>query len=201
LRRFEVALMGLEWVERKLLDREWPLDLVAIAHSTSASVHYAVKDYAKAKEGFQRALALFDELDNALERCRARINLGQTLSDLGRHRSAIHYLTAGTDEAIAHQFDRLTAIGLSHLAAVYFKEDRLAACERHAIQSNTYARSLDHKPTLFRNCYYLWKLAGVRMDEPGVAANAKSLKALQHRVPRDMPEVDAFFHSKERGDR
>lgn len=200
LRRFEVALMGRDWVERKLLDGEWPADLIAIAHSTSASVHHAVGDYAKAKEGFQRALALFDELNDGLERCRARINLGQALTDLGQHRTAIRYLTAGVDEATGGRWDRLAAIGLSHLAVVHFKDDRLAAAERYAIQSNAYARGLDLKPTLFRNCYYLWKLAGLRHDEAGVAANEKSLRALKHRVPRDMHEVEAFLHANERGD-
>ena len=199
LGRCAVAVMGLDQVARHLRDGEWPADLVAIAHSTDGMIRYSLEDLDRAKESFEAAVSRFDEIGNDLEGCRARINLAQVLIDRDQPRAALHYLTRAIKTGESGRFQGLLTLAYSHLALVHFKMDQFEAAERCALKSNNLGRELGYNSTIFRNCYYLWKLAEKRGDRASAVSHEHNLRSLINRVPQDVKEVERYRH--ERGDR
>ena len=89
-------------------------------------------------------------------------------------------------------YDRFKALALGHLALLRFRQDDLAAAESFALRSNTIARPTEFASLVFRNCFYLWRIAQTRGDEAGVRANERTLRVYVHRVEEHMPEAARF---------
>jgi transcriptional regulator with XRE-family HTH domain/predicted negative regulator of RcsB-dependent stress response len=199
LDRCAVAVMGLDQVERLLREGEWPADLMAIAHATHGAVYYSIGDLDQARKGFENSLRCYDEIGDEFESCRARLNLAQIHIDRNQLRAANQYLADAAKEATDKGFKGLLALSFSHLALLHYRREQFDVAERYALQSNTVARQVGQRSTVFRNCYYLWKLADLRGDRASAASHEHNLKTLVNRVPQDMPEVERYRH--ERGDR
>ena len=53
---------------------------------------------------------------------------------------------------------------------------------------------------MFRNCYYLMKIAENNGDETGVNSNLRTLRALLSKVDDNLPEAEAFRAAKVGGE-
>jgi len=201
LKRLTVALMGLQQTNQLLDRREWNPRLRAVAHAIRGPVHVAIGDLESAKECFESSIELFQRLGDDFEACKARINLGQVLIDTESLGAARRHLAQGLSDATAKKFDKLTALASSHLAVLSYKKGDVEAAESFALRSNAIARPNDYRSILFRNVFYLWRLAVDNRDSTAINSNERTLRTLSNRIHDDLPELDQFRRFTEGGDR
>lgn len=201
LRRFTVALMGLQQID-ELLDRnEWNPRLRSIARSTHGQVHVAIGDLKRAKECFESSLESFQQAGDNFEACKARINLAQVLIDSDSLGAARRHLVQSLSEASEGKFDKLVALAASHLAVLNYKKGDTESAESFAIRSNAIARPNGYQTILFRNVFYLWKIAVDKRDSAAMSSNERTLRALSNRIYDEFPELKEFRRFTEGGDR
>ena len=87
---------------------------------------------------------------------------------------------------------RLQALGWSHLAVIHFERHEFDPSESYAIRSNAIARKQEFFSLVFRNCYYLWRIARSKGDGPAEKMNERTLRAYLSKVDETMPETAAF---------
>ena len=81
---------------------------------------------------------------------------------------------------------------MSNLAVIAFREGDSEVAERHCLRSNTIARPRDYVSVVFRNCFYLWKIARTKGDAAAVRMNERSLRASIGKVEEFLPEAAEF---------
>jgi len=146
----------------------------------------------EALDAHRAALALYENAAMCFEACRARVNLGGVLMDAGDAEAARRYLEEGLTEAESAGYDRLRAVALSLFVILAYLSGDHSAAEAYALRSNAIARPREYLPIVFRNCYYLWKIAHARNDAAGVRTNERTLRAYVGRIEEQMPEVEAY---------
>jgi tetratricopeptide (TPR) repeat protein len=192
LGRFTVAMMALEQAERDLESPEAPERLGADLSAIRGLVHVVLGEPERAVEWYRKAIRLYDGIRDPLESCRCTVNLGYALLQSGDRRSAEEVLGASLAAASSAGYGRLEALALGTLALLQFRKGDLAAAEALALRSNSIARPAEHISLVFRNCFYLWRIAQARGDEGGVRANERTLRVYVSRVEDYVPEVQEF---------
>jgi hypothetical protein len=81
---------------------------------------------------------------------------------------------------------------MSHLGVIHFRNGRLDAAEGFAIKSNAIARPREYNAIVFRNCFYLWRIAAIRGDDGARRLNERTLKSYLARIEESLPELDEF---------
>ncbi len=190
--RMAVAMMGLQEAEKELGCPDVPPRLLADFEMDRAIVLDRMGNPELACEALHKAAGLFDSLPSPYEACRARVNLGQGLINAGRLDEAQGVLTAAIKQAETGGYDRLHALGLSHLALLAYRRGKLGEAETYALRSNALARPRDYLTLVFRNCFYLWKVALNRKDEASAKLNERALRAYAGRVEQSIPEAQEF---------
>ena len=64
--------------------------------------------------------------------------------------------------------------------------------ESYASRSNAIARKQEFFSLVFRNCYYLWRIARSKGDAAAEKMNERTLRAYLSKVDETMPETSAF---------
>ena len=192
LSRFSIAMMGLEQAEKELGSPEAPPRMKADFAALRGNILAITDRQAEAVRAYARALKIYEELPNPFEACRTRINMAGAMLDRGDHAGTREQLEASLLVAEASGYDRLRGLTMSHMAVLAYKKGDFGAAESWAIRSNTIARSREFTSLVFRNCYYLWKVAQEGGDEAGVRTNERTLRALLSKVEDYLPEADAF---------
>ena len=95
-------------------------------------------------------------------------------------------------EAEKAGYDRQFAFALSHLGLLAFRENDLDSAEAHCLRSNRLARPREYVSILFRNCFYLWRIAKQRHDEASVRTNERTLRHQLSRIEDHLPEAEEF---------
>jgi len=199
LKRYPVALMGLDRVDAILLASDWKPRTLGVVETVRGPAFFTIGAYERARKSFENTIRIFGELHDEFEVCRARINLGLTLTELGKHGAATRHLTAGINTAKSQSYKRLQALGLSHMAVVCYRQSDLDAAERFAVKSNAISRPRDYLSLVFRNSFYLWRCAGQKQDSAAVVSNEKTLKALMNRLRESLPEAEEYRRLLEGG--
>lgn len=192
LGRYTVAIMALEQAFRDLEKSEAPPKTAADLEAIRGNVLTASGRTEEALSAYRRALGLYEAIPHPFEACRIRINIGSALAASGEREEASRALEQALAEAEAAGYDKLRSSALSALAAAAFEAGDQAAAEAYALRSNTVARPREYLSIVFRNCYYLWKIARARRDEAAVRANERTLRAYVGRIEEQMPEAEAF---------
>jgi len=161
LGRYTVALMGLDRVDSILKSGDWSPKTLGVAETIRGPAFYTMGAYDRALTSFENAIRIFSELGDRFEVCRARINLGSTLMEPGKLGAALRHLTMAVKVAEENKYERLQALGLSHLAVVQYRKEDLDLAERYAVRSNAIARRRDYLSLVFRNSFYLWRCANL----------------------------------------
>jgi transcriptional regulator with XRE-family HTH domain len=200
LGRYPVALMAVEKAEAESKHLENAEALVASLCVLEGNLHAAVGSFDQAAEAYRDSMGRFEALSMPFEACRAKVNVGACLIERCAHDHARRVLLEVLEAAEAAGYDRQRAYALSHLGLLAFREDDLEAAETYCLRSNRLARPREYVPILFRNCYYLWRIAQLRQDEAGVRSNERTLRTYLSRVERQLPEVDEFRAWLGRGD-
>jgi tetratricopeptide (TPR) repeat protein len=192
LGRYTVAMMALDEVERRRASSEAPREIWAALEAIRGNVLQATGRVQESLAAHQRALELYEQVPVRFEACRSRINLGGALLEAGDADAARRCLEDGFQEAEAAGYDRLRAVAQSLLVILAYRAGDHVAAEAHALRSNAIARPREYLPIVFRNCYYMWKIAQARNDEAGVRTNERTLRAYVGRIEEQMSEVEAF---------
>lgn len=201
LKRFTIAQMGLNEAGAELRSMGDAPKLEADLEFQRAAVSWALGELEKAAAGYERASSLYQLVPERFEACKARVNLGQVLIELENKAKALSMLRAALKVAEEAGYDRLQALALSHLGALAFQEHDFVGAETYLLRSNSIARTREYLSLVFRNCYYLWKIAGERGDQTAVKANERTLRTYLGRVDPDLTEVVAFRTSLTGGPR
>jgi tetratricopeptide (TPR) repeat protein len=195
LERFTVATMALDHAAREIDRGGGTRRLQADLEAIRGSVSYATGDHDDAVSAYRRALALYDQLQVPFEVCRSRLNISSALMELDSLDEAKMVLLTALEEAERAGFDRQRALALSNLGLLSYKQGDHAATEAYCIRSNSIARPREYVQVLFRNCYYLWRIAEKRGDQPSQKANLRTLKAYLGRLEERLPEAESFRKS------
>ena len=127
---------------------------------------------------YEKALEIYSAAGEAYEVLTVRLNMAIAETDCARLDSARDMLEALLLVLEAGQHERLRAQALSHLAVIHFRNKKLDAAEGFAIKSNAIARPREYTAIVFRNCFYLWKIAKSRGDDGAVRLNERTLEEL-----------------------
>jgi transcriptional regulator with XRE-family HTH domain len=201
LRRFTVARMALDGIEKELDAPGAPPRLRADIASARASVLRSMGLASEAAAGFRQAMELYEALQDPFEACRASANLGLMLFETGDPAAAKERLEAALRVAEGSGYDRLRAVVMSHLSMVACESKDYASAEAMALRSNAIARPREYLSLVFRNCYYLWKVALARGDDAGTKLNERTLRVYMSRLEEDLPEASAFRRHLAGGER
>jgi hypothetical protein len=112
--------------------------------------------------------------------------------DLGKLREAKRNLQIAQRVSEEHQYERLIAFALSTLGVVAYREHDVKAAEAYCLKSNAVARIGEFASLIFRNSYYLWKIATARQDETAKRSYERTLRKYVSRLPDYLPEVVAY---------
>ena len=141
---------------------------------------------------YEKALEIYSAAGEAYEALTVRLNMAIAETDCARLDSARDMLEALLLVLEAGQHERLRAQALSHLGVIHFRNKKLDAAEGFAIKSNAIARPREYTAIVFRNCFYLWKIAKSRGDDGAVRLNERTLKSYLARIEESLPELDEF---------
>jgi tetratricopeptide (TPR) repeat protein len=192
LGRLTVATMGLERAEREMRQQEIAPRITADFAMLRGNIASFMEQPVEALEAYARALRIYDEISVPFEACRVRVNMSWVLIQKDEYAAAREQLEAALLVAEASGYDRLRAFAMSHLAILAYRQDDMGAAESWAIRSNSIARPREFVTLVFRNCYYLMKIAEHGGDETGVNSNLRTLRALLSKVDENLPEAEAF---------
>ncbi len=189
LKRFTIAEMALDQTEKELDSGAYEPRIRAFHRSVRGRIQASMGLHERAVSTYESAIELHTGSRNLFEACIARLNLADSLIQLGRLDEAAPHARTAVQMAEDGGYDRLKALGLSHLALVSFRKGDVAAAESFALRSNVIARSREFISVVFRNCYYLREIARRRDDTAAVSQNERTLRAYLTRVDADLPEA------------
>jgi transcriptional regulator with XRE-family HTH domain len=192
LNKFTVALITLERTEKELRQIPKARSLHARFGIVKGNLMANSGRLADAIDTYKNTLSDFEGLGDAFEACRTRLNLAETLLESGRLGEARRHLTIVMEQAKNGGFDRQMAHALSTLALLHYRRGEKDAAESYCLKSNTIARPREYHSVVFRNCYYLWKMATERRDAASIRANERTLRAYLGRVEDFLPEAVAY---------
>jgi tetratricopeptide (TPR) repeat protein len=192
LRKFTVAELAIQQAEREVADLPGARELGAHLLTRKGRILRMTGRPREAADAFTEALRVFEDVAVPYEVCRARVNLADALILAGEHRKAEAELQAALQESEAGGFERLRALALSNLAEIAYARGDLQRAEAHWLLSNSIARPREFFAVVFRNCFYLWKIAQARGDRAATKANERTLKSYLSRADDDSPEAEAY---------
>ena len=200
LGRYTVALMALEQVSGDLDKPETPPRLRADLSAVRGNTYLDSGDPPRAIVEYTRAREAYLALPRPLEACRTGLALAQAYIDADRFDDAARAIQSELIVAETNGYERQRGIAYSHLCLLAFRRGEHESSEAHAIRSNLIARRLEHDEVVFRNTYYLWKIAINRGDAPAIRSNERGLRATLGRIEYRLPEADSFREYLSRGD-
>lgn len=200
LGKYDIALMGVESAEKILASEDLPPRSGADFAVLRGNISMVTGDPREAAEAYRRALQIYEEVGEHFEACRVRINLAAAMIEAGQPNTARGQLEAALLVAESEGYDRLRALAMNNLAIAAYHRGDAETAETWAIRSNAIARPREYVTLVFKNCYYLWRIAADRKDEAGVKVNERTLRSLLHRVEDHEPEAEAFRGASGRGE-
>lgn len=192
LQRFTVAMMGIDRADAELETVDVPPRMKADFAMIRGNLLVAMGRHAEAMEPYGRALESYDSLPSPFEACRTRINMAYALMEARKDAQAESMLERALTVAEPAGYDRQKALALSHLAVLRYRRGDFAGAETLALRSNAVARSREFLAVVFRNCYYLWRIALDRGDGPAARAHERTLRSYVGRLEEHLPEAEAF---------
>jgi tetratricopeptide (TPR) repeat protein len=192
LGRYTVAMMALEEAQKRKGTADVPAKIWADLEAIRGNLLLDLGRVPECIAAYRAALELYQGIPIPFEACKVRVNLGVAYLDAGEREVARGHLEGALAEAEAAGYDRLRAAALSHLAAVAFLSGQHTASEALALRSNGIARPREYLAIVFRNCFYLWKIARERNDESGVKTNERTLRTYMGRIEEPMPEIEEY---------
>jgi len=192
MEKFEVAKLAIGESERQLESMTDETTLAASLSVLNGNLQFRCNDYESAAGAYNTSLKRYLALGDEFEVCQSRLNLGFTMLLLGRLEEGKQQVIKALQIADDGGYDRLRAIGLSHMAtAAMYARDHEAA-EAYCLRSNRLARPREYTDVIFTNCFHLWTLARHQKDSASRASNERTLRTLISRVQACVHGVAEF---------
>jgi tetratricopeptide (TPR) repeat protein len=192
LDKFAVALMVIGMAETTIRDNEGMDQLAANLAMLKGNICAFCDNFVDAVGAYRTAAASYDKQSRPFESCRARLNMAACFIELRSNTQARAMLNDVLRTAESAGYDRQKAFVLSHMALLAYRNKDLAGAETYCLRSNQLARPREYSSVVFRNCFYLWRIAQARGDEAGVRSNLRTLRTYLTRVERFLPEAEEF---------
>jgi transcriptional regulator with XRE-family HTH domain len=192
LGRFALAGMVLEQTRQEAVEAGLDVRVLASLENLGGNLMVATGIMDRARMSYERAVSLFEQIPNDFEACRSRINLAYARYRCGDLPGCLKDLDGALETAQRGGFERLQAMAWSHLAAIHFERREHDQSESFAIRSNAIARKQEFFSLVFRNCFYLWRIARTNGDTASEKMNERTLRAYLSKVDETMPETSAF---------
>lgn len=192
LSKFTVALLVLESAEKELEDGTVPDETLAHLASHKGNFFTITGQSKRAFDEFRRAAGLFTDLSNTYEATRAKLNGCWAMIMLGQRKTARRQLVQIAQVAENHGYDRLLALAHSNLGYIAFMEDDLPGAEAFCLRSNSIARPREFINVVYRNCFYLWRIAQKRGNDAAVKTHERALRTYLGRVDDSLPEAKEY---------
>jgi len=200
LRRYTIALLAIEECERAATRDDVAPRFLPDVLALKANLLQSMGQQAEAIAHYRRAADRYRSIGNDYESASARINLAEALGEAELTAEARKVLGEVLSDMEAGSFERLRAIALCVSAKVEFKNGNLDEADRLAVKSNLIARRIEHPALVFKNCFYLWRIAQVRGDQAAMRLNERTLRSYLGRIEGGDPEVEEFRGTLTRAD-
>jgi tetratricopeptide (TPR) repeat protein len=141
---------------------------------------------------YEKALDIYTAAGETYEVLAVRLNMAVAEAARSRLDSARRMLESLLLVLEAGRHERLRAHALSRLCVVNFRDGKPEAAEAAAIKSNAIARPHEYQDIVFRNCFYLWKIAKSRNDDGAARLNERTLRSYAARLEESLPELEEF---------
>ena len=145
-----------------------------------------------ALKAYGTAFEIYTAVGEVQEALTVRLNIAMAEIVCGRLDSAREMIESFMLVLEAGRHERLRALALCHLGVIHFRNGKLGAAEGCAIKSNSIARPREYNTIVFRNCFYLWKIAKAKDDAGAVRLNERTLRSYLARVEESLPELEEF---------
>jgi transcriptional regulator with XRE-family HTH domain len=185
-------LTVLESAEKELEDGTVPDETLAHLASHKGNFFTITGQSKRAFDEFRRAAGLFTDLSNTYEATRAKLNGCWAMIMLGQRKTARRQLVQIAQVAENHGYDRLLALAHSNLGYIAFMEDDLPGAEAFCLRSNSIARPREFINVVYRNCFYLWRIAQKRGNDAAVKTHERALRTYLGRVDDSLPEAKEY---------
>jgi transcriptional regulator with XRE-family HTH domain/predicted negative regulator of RcsB-dependent stress response len=192
LQLHQVALLALDECERGADHVAGSGRFRADVLALRGNLHRDLARPVDALAAYEKALEIYSAAGEAYEVLTVRLNIAVAETECTRLDSARAMLESLLLVLEAGQHERLRALALSHLAVIHFRQGRLDAAEGFAIKSNAISRPHEYHVIVFRNCFYLWKIAKARDDDGSVRLNERTLRSYMARIEESLPELVEF---------
>jgi ATP/maltotriose-dependent transcriptional regulator MalT len=137
-------------------------------------------------------MKLYGESARGFDECIARRNLASVYLRRGKLKKARELLTAVVQQAEKSGYDKQLALALGDLGIVAWRSGDERMTETYCRRSNEIARSREYLTLVFRNCYYLWKVALKAENDAAARINLRTLRSYSGRVESSLPELSEF---------
>ena len=200
LGKHTVAIMALERIKAELDHPETPRRMAADVSALRGTTYLLSGEPERSIADLRLAKQLYDAIPILVESCRVGMSLSHALILTGHYVEASKALQAELVVAERNGFEWLRATGFSHLCVLAYRQRDFEVAESHAIRSNTVARPLEHLQVVFRNCFYLWKIAEARGDVAAARSNERALRSMMARMDEQLYEAQEFQKHLAQGD-
>jgi transcriptional regulator with XRE-family HTH domain len=192
LKRSQIALLAIEECERGIkrvaLDPRFHADTIAL----KANILTALCQPSDAVGLYRDAAERYTRIGNVYEAASARINLSEALGDIGDLTEARAIIGDVLRDLDPTAFERLRAMAYTAWAKIEFLAGNLDEADRLAAKSNLTARRVEHTALIFKNCFYLWRVAQAKQDLTAIRLNERTLRSYLGRIEGGDPEVEEF---------
>ena len=200
LRRFPMAMLAIDECRKGARASGVRTRFAADIDALAALVERAMGRPAVAITLHESAIEQYTALGITYEATSSSINLAQALSDSGANAQARDTIVRVIESLESGSLSRLRAIAYAVRAKIEFRDEKIESAEKWATKSNLIARQIEVLPVVFRNCFYLWKIALAKGDAAAVRLNERTLRSLVGRIESDDPELDEFRDFMTRAD-
>jgi tetratricopeptide (TPR) repeat protein len=201
LGKFMIAEMAVEKAKAATAQLESPQTLTASLAALEGNIRSMTGQLEPAIDSYKSAIGAFAALDRQFESAWQRLNLVEVLVELDRIGEARVHLRTVLAQAKKNGYDRQLALALSTQALISYRAGDWDAAESLCMQSNSIARPREYHAVVFRNCFYLWKVARERGDEQAIRSNERTMRAYLSRVDDSLSEARDYRRYLAGGDR
>jgi tetratricopeptide (TPR) repeat protein len=192
LQLHDVALLALDECERGADHAGGSGRFRADVLALRGNLYQASAQPDEALTAYRKAFDIYTVAGAGYELLTVRLNIAIAETDCARLDSAREMLESLLLVLEAGQHERLRSQALSQLGAIHFREGRLNEAESLAIKSNAIARPREYNAIIFRNCFYLWRIAQAKGEAGAVRLNERTLRSYLARIEESLPELDEF---------
>lgn len=192
LGRMSIAKLALDKAASIASDLEDADRILAAIMNTRGNIAATLGQFDEALRSYDSALGAYSADRHPFEWCDIRQNCANALLSLGDLEAAREALVEVVRLSESRGYERQLAVAVSTLGALHWQCGELEAAETCCIRSNAIARPREFISLVFRNCFYLWKIAITRNDEVSRAANERTLRSYMARTDNSLQELAEF---------